>query len=59
VREAAFVAASGLDPGVAAAVAVVSRVTFVLVDAGGFAVSSAWLARRPRGREPAAQLVQT
>jgi hypothetical protein len=59
VREAAFVAASGLDPGVAAAVAVVSRVTFVLVDAGGFAISSAWLARRPRGREPAAQLVQT
>jgi len=50
VREAAFVAASGLAPGVGAAVAVVSRLLFVLVDAGGAAVASTWLARRARNR---------
>jgi uncharacterized membrane protein YbhN (UPF0104 family) len=50
VREAAFVAASGLDPGVAAAVAVVARVLFVVVDAGGAATGSTWLARRARSR---------
>jgi uncharacterized membrane protein YbhN (UPF0104 family) len=49
VREAAFVAASTeLDAGVGAAVALVARVLFVLVDGGGFAVASAYLARRPR-----------
>ncbi len=46
VREAAFVAASGLDPGVAAAVAVVARVLFVLVDIAGAAWGSASLARQ-------------
>ena len=41
VREAAFVAAAGsLDPGVAAVVAVVTRVLFVAVDATGAAVGS-------------------
>lgn len=54
VREAAFVAASGLDPGVAAAVAVVSRVLFVLVDAGGAGLASTWLARNRNGRGPRA-----
>jgi hypothetical protein len=48
VREATFAAAAGsLDPGVAAAVAVVARVLFVAVDSGGALVASAWLARRP------------
>lgn len=58
VREAAFVAASGIpDPGVAAAVAVVGRVLFVLVDSSGAAISSTWLARgaRKRGRAAAQQ----
>jgi uncharacterized membrane protein YbhN (UPF0104 family) len=56
VREAAFVAAATrLDAGVGAAVAVVARALFVLVDAGGFAVASAWLARhRADPRTPAA-----
>jgi hypothetical protein len=46
VREAAFVAAAvELDAGVGAAVALVSRVLFVLVDGGGFALASLWLAR--------------
>jgi len=41
VREAAFVAAVGsLDPGVAAVVAVVARILFVLVDTAGAAVGS-------------------
>ncbi|HEY8545285.1 MAG TPA: lysylphosphatidylglycerol synthase domain-containing protein [Acidimicrobiales bacterium] len=48
VREAAFAAAAGaLDPGVAAAVAVVARVLFVAADGGGALVASAWLARHP------------
>jgi uncharacterized membrane protein YbhN (UPF0104 family) len=47
VREAAFVAAAtSLDAGMGAAVAIVARMLFVLVDAAGFALSSAWLARR-------------
>jgi glycosyltransferase 2 family protein len=47
VREAAFVAAAGsLDPGVAAAVALVARVLFVLVDGGGALAAAAWLGHR-------------
>jgi uncharacterized membrane protein YbhN (UPF0104 family) len=47
VREAAFLAAAtSLDAGVGAAVALVARVLFVMVDAGGFLLASAWLARR-------------
>ncbi|MGK2928453.1 MAG: lysylphosphatidylglycerol synthase domain-containing protein [Acidimicrobiales bacterium] len=47
VREAAFVAAAGsLDPGVAAVVAVVIRVLFVVVDAIGASVGS-MLLRQP------------
>lgn len=46
VREAAFVAAAGaLDPGVAAAVAVVARLVFIAVDTSGALAASAWLAR--------------
>jgi uncharacterized membrane protein YbhN (UPF0104 family) len=46
VREAAFVAAAPeLDTGVGAAVALVARMLFVLVDASGFALASVWLAR--------------
>jgi uncharacterized membrane protein YbhN (UPF0104 family) len=59
VREAAFVAASGLDPGVAAAVAVVSRVLFVLVDTGGAGLGSAWLARQARDRARAPSTVRS
>ncbi len=40
VREAAFVAASALDPGVAAVVAVVARLCFVAVDALGAAAGT-------------------
>jgi hypothetical protein len=47
VREAAFVAAAGaLDPGVAAAVAVLARLLFVTVDAVGALLASGWLARQ-------------
>jgi uncharacterized membrane protein YbhN (UPF0104 family) len=47
VREAAFVAAAGsLDPGVGAAVALLARVLFVLVDAGGAVAAAAWLGRQ-------------
>lgn len=46
VREVTFVAASGLAPGVGAAVAIVARVMFVLVDALGALVASMWLGRR-------------
>lgn len=45
VREVTFVAASGLAPGVGAAVAVVARVLFVAVDGLGALIASAWLAR--------------
>lgn len=54
VREAVFVAAAAsLDPGLAAAVALVARVLFVLSDALGALVASAWLARhRPAATDP-------
>jgi glycosyltransferase 2 family protein len=46
VREIAFVAtATSLDPGVGAAVALVARMLFVVVDSIGLALASAWLAR--------------
>jgi hypothetical protein len=55
VREAAFVAAAtSLDPGVGAAVAITARLLFVLVDAVGFGLASAQLAhRRSVGRSGA------
>jgi glycosyltransferase 2 family protein len=47
VREAAFVAAAGsLDAGVGAAVALLARVLFVAVDAGGALAAAAWLGRQ-------------
>lgn len=47
VREAAFVAAAGsLDVGVGAAVALLARVLFVVVDAGGALAAAAWLGRQ-------------
>lgn len=49
IREAVFVAASGLAVGPAAAVAIVARVLFVVVDAGGALAGSVWLARRRGG----------
>ena len=54
VREAAFLAAasSTLEPGVAAAVALVARVLFVVVDAGGFILGSAWLTHRRGDTRP-------
>jgi hypothetical protein len=48
VREATFVAAAGaLDPGVAAAVALLTRLVFMTVDAVGALIASAWLSTRP------------
>ncbi len=51
IREAVFLAASGLDGGIAATVAIATRVLFILVDGGGAAISlpSVGLHRRPRG----------
>lgn len=46
IREAAFVAACGLPAGTGAAVALVSRMVFVAVDALGAVIAGAWLGRR-------------
>ncbi|MBI2711139.1 MAG: flippase-like domain-containing protein [Actinobacteria bacterium] len=46
VREAVFIAASGLEPGVAATVAVATRVLFILADSGGAAVGAPFLRHR-------------
>jgi uncharacterized membrane protein YbhN (UPF0104 family) len=51
VREATFIAACGLSPGVAAVVAVLARLCFVLVDTLGAAIGT--LALRPRTPAPA------
>ncbi|HYI61170.1 MAG TPA: lysylphosphatidylglycerol synthase transmembrane domain-containing protein [Acidimicrobiales bacterium] len=48
VREAVFTAASGLEPEIGAAVAVIARVAFVLVDGGGAALAAAALRRAGR-----------
>ena len=51
VREAVFLAASGLDGGIAATVAVAARVLFILVDGGGAAIGLAMVGSpRRRGR---------
>jgi hypothetical protein len=47
VREAVFVATSGLDPGLAVTVAVTARLAFVTVDLIGAAVAASRL--RPTG----------
>ena len=52
VREAVFIAASGLDPGLGATVAVASRVLFIIADGGGAAVAGPLLRRHRRPAEP-------
>jgi uncharacterized membrane protein YbhN (UPF0104 family) len=51
VREAVFIAASGLDHGLGATVAVATRVLFIIADGGGAAVAAPFL-RRTRAAEP-------
>jgi glycosyltransferase 2 family protein len=48
IREAVFVASSGMAGGVGATVAVASRLAFVLVDAGGLVLTSRWHRASPR-----------
>ncbi len=50
VREAVFLAASGLDGGIAATTAVATRVLFILVDGGGAAFGLPLAGLRPRRR---------
>jgi len=52
VREAVFIAASGLDPGLGATVAVATRVLFIIADGGGAAVAAPLLRRHRRSAEP-------
>jgi uncharacterized membrane protein YbhN (UPF0104 family) len=47
VREAVFVAASGLPAGLGATVAIGSRLAFLVVDVAGVALTSPWHRRRP------------
>ncbi len=42
IREAVFVASAGMSSGVAATVAVASRLVFLLVDVGGLALTAWW-----------------
>jgi len=51
VREAVFIAASGLDHGLGATVAVATRVLFIIADGGGAAVAAPFL-RRTRAAAP-------
>ena len=48
IREAVFVASSGMAGGVAATVAVASRLAFVLVDVGGLVLTARWHRAPPR-----------
>jgi glycosyltransferase 2 family protein len=48
IREAVFVASSGLPGGVAATVAVASRMVFLLVDVGGLVLTARWHRVAPR-----------
>jgi glycosyltransferase 2 family protein len=54
IREAVFVASSGLSGGIGATVAVMSRLAFLLVDVGGVVLSAPWHRRRDTGslRDP-------
>jgi hypothetical protein len=54
VREAVFVASAGMPGGVAATVAVASRLAFLLVDVAGLALTARWHRRSPRRAAPAA-----
>jgi uncharacterized membrane protein YbhN (UPF0104 family) len=51
IREAVFVAASGLSGGIGATVAVMTRLAFLLVDVGGMVVSAPWHRRAERPTE--------
>jgi uncharacterized membrane protein YbhN (UPF0104 family) len=46
VREAVFIAASGMDHGLGATVAVATRVLFIIADGGGAGVAAPFLRRR-------------
>ena len=52
VREAVFIAASGLDHGLGATVAVATRVLFIIADGGGAAIAGPLLRRNRRPTEP-------
>jgi hypothetical protein len=56
IREAAFVALAGLSVGVAATVAVASRLLFVVVDVLGALLSTPWAVRRATPAESNAAL---
>ncbi|HEX6238391.1 MAG TPA: lysylphosphatidylglycerol synthase transmembrane domain-containing protein [Acidimicrobiales bacterium] len=58
VREAVFVASCGLPAAVGATVAVGSRLAFLLVDAGGAALTAPWH-RRPPASGPAGPAPET
>jgi uncharacterized membrane protein YbhN (UPF0104 family) len=49
VREAVFVAASGLPAGLGATIAIASRLVFLTVDVTGVALTAPWHRRRPGG----------
>jgi uncharacterized membrane protein YbhN (UPF0104 family) len=53
IREAVFVASSGLSGGIGATVAVMSRLVFLIVDVGGTVASAPWHRRTERSTEPA------
>jgi uncharacterized membrane protein YbhN (UPF0104 family) len=55
IREAVFVASSGMAGGVAATVAVASRLAFVLVDVAGLVLTARW--HRAAGRRQHARVV--
>jgi glycosyltransferase 2 family protein len=52
VREAVFVASSGMAGGVAATVAIASRLAFVLVDVAGLVLTAHWHRASPRNEVP-------
>jgi hypothetical protein len=52
IREAVFVASAGMAGGVAATVAVASRLVFVLVDAAGLVLTARWHRASPRNDVP-------
>jgi uncharacterized membrane protein YbhN (UPF0104 family) len=56
IREAVFIASSGLPAGMGATIAIGSRLVFLLVDVAGVALSAPWHRRGRTGtrREPAA-----
>ncbi|MGH9113638.1 MAG: lysylphosphatidylglycerol synthase transmembrane domain-containing protein [Acidimicrobiales bacterium] len=55
IREAVFVASAGMPGGVAATVAVASRLVFLLVDVGGLGLTARWHRSPPRDGSQDAQ----